>query len=254
MKKLRKLYLYGALEEKFGKEHDVFASTFTEAIGIVNCNHKTFKNTVKRGMFHCVKGKDIETGEELTEKEVLFPTANDNFHLIPEAYGRGQGKGTGKMILSIVVGGALLATGIGGAFGAASYAGSAGAAAGASGASLLAGGFAATAGGLAGVLGLSYGSLALLGASLFLGGISQLLSPQPQVATDSTDGGGGPTSFTFNTPANIAREGGPVPLVYGKNVRCGGVIIASAIESSRAGNTLETLPNFGASYDYNSDK
>lgn len=248
MKALRKLYLYGALKEEYGEEHDVFASTFTEAIHIVNCNHSTFTNAVRQGNFHCIKGSDIESGEELTEKEVLFPSANDNFHLIPEAYGRAQGKSTGKMILSIIVGGALLATGIGGALGSVATVTHGGGLT-----TYAAAGFGATAGGLAGVLGMTYGSMALLGASLFLGGISQLLSPQPQVSTESD----GPTSFTFSKPLNIAREGGAIPLVYGKNVRCGGVVIASAISSSRAGITLVsggTTGGFGGVYDHTEEK
>lgn len=234
MRSLRKLYLYGDLAEKFGKVHDVFAATIPEAITIINCNFSNFSMTVRLGNFFCVKGDDLETGSQMSEKELAFYTQNSDFHLVPVAYGQAQGKSTGKLILSIVVGGALLATGIGGALAAGMASAGAGTAAAAGGMAAFTAGAGAAAGGIAGMVGLSYGSLALMGASLLLGGISQLLSPQPQVDTSSD----APSSFTFDKPMNVNREGTAIPLIFGKKVRVGGITIASALTSTTSGAIL----------------
>jgi hypothetical protein len=65
------------------------------------------------------------------------------------------------------------------------------------------------------------------GLALIAGGVTSLLAKSPpnvpyqaQQATTATQGavgqGGGPQSYLFNGPVNIAGEGGPVPVGYGQ--------------------------------------
>jgi predicted phage tail protein len=145
--------------------------------------------------------------------QISLPREQGDFHLIPVA--AGSGGRTGKIIFSVIIGGALLATGIGGAVAAASG--------GFAGMSSVAAGFAAS----SGVLGLSYGTLALMGTAFLLGGINMLLTPTPKEVDNK------PTAFTFGGPAGISDEGGPVPLVYGE-VIWAGVAVASSIRNGSA--------------------
>jgi predicted phage tail protein len=147
------------------------------------------------------------------EHHVLMPL-NGDFHLVPVATG-GKGR-TGKIIFSIIIGGALLATGIGGALGA--FGGVA------SGATLGAG-----LGTSIGFMGISYGTVALMGAGLLLGGLSMLLTPTPK--TDNSERK--QTSFTFDGPVNTNDEGSAIPLLYGELI-VGGVTIASDIRNGLA--------------------
>lgn len=215
MTELRKLYLYGSLAQTYGAEHEVAADSLPAALRIADCNYPGLLNRIQRGQFHCLHGgADIEEATELHEHQVTLPRARGDFHLVPVAEGA-KGR-SGKIIFQIVVGGALLATGVGGALGAF---GTAASQAGVT-------GFAAS----TGFLGLTYGTTALMGAALFLGGISQLLTPVPKVGSDERD----PTAFTFGGPAQVNTEGGAVPLAYGE-VIWSGITVAASIKNGYGG-------------------
>jgi predicted phage tail protein len=208
---LRTLHLYGDLAKKYGKNHRVAAGSLHEAVRIVECNHPGFLLRVRRGTFHCLHGdKTLKRSTEMMEHQVVLPRATGDFHLIPVA--AGAKSRTGKIIFSIVVGGALLATGIGGAVAGGAFA---------------AGGATTTAAfGASAFMGISYGTVALMGASIFLGGLSMLLTPAPKVNSENQK----PTSFTFSGPVNAGDEGSAIPLVYG-HIITGSVTIASDIRS-----------------------
>lgn len=213
----RNLHLHGALAADYGPTHSVVAGSLPDALRIVDCNHPGFLRRVRMGSFHCLHGSEmLEESNELAEHQLFLPRSTGDFHLVPVAEG-GKGR-TGKMIFSIVVGGALLATGVGGAaFGL----------------------FGAGAGGLglAGTgLAISFSTMSLLGGAMLLGGISQLLTPSPSTDTSERK----PTSFTFGGPASVSDEGGPIPLIYGE-VITGGVTIASSLRDGY-GSTAHESP------------
>ena len=214
---MRTLHLYGELADTYGGSHEVAAATIPEALRIVECNHPGFLRVVRKQRFHVATGGVNEEVEMLLH-HIFMPTSHGDWHLVPALEG---GKSTLKVIFSIVIGGALLATGIGGAIGAGAAA-SGGALGGAS-AGLLGAGLST------GVLGLSYGSVALLGASFFLGGISQLLTQTPKGDTGEKK----PTSFSFEGPAETDDEGGPLQIIVGE-VICSGIRAASAVESTNS--------------------
>lgn len=217
---LRTLHLYGDLADRYGAQHEVCAPTISEAIRIVDCNHPGFSLNLRRRQFHVGIG-DGDDVQELPQHHLFVPRSRGDWHLIPAAAG-GKSR-TMKTVFSIVVGGALLATGIGGALGAAQGTLSG------TGATISLGtqaGFAAS----TGFLGLSYGTVALMGAGVFLGGLNQLLTPTPKMDTGSKK----PTSFSFDGPGEVDDEGGPIHLILGE-VITGGVRIASAVESTVSG-------------------
>jgi predicted phage tail protein len=232
MMALSKLHLYGPLAERYGEDHEIpLGVTILDAVRIVECNYPGFLMEVRKGRFHIAVGDgrvgfDNDNGEvvelcgskakEVYQHQLCVPRSTGEWHLIPAL--TGEKSRTAKTIFSIVVGGALLATGIGGALGAAALPGT--------GASLGLGfGLGQTA-----FLGLSYGTVALMGAGFLLGGLNMLMTPTPKTNTADKK----PTSFAFDGPGEIDDEGGPVPILVGEAI-IGGVRIASAITSEGAG-------------------
>jgi predicted phage tail protein len=71
-----------------------------------------------------------------------------------------------------------------------------------------------------GGLGLAWaGTVALLGVSLLLGGLSQLLfGPGNPAKTSSGEKANNLPSYLFSGQTNTMRQGGPVPLLYGKMI------------------------------------
>lgn len=224
---LAKLHLYGELADRFGATHEVAAKTLYEALRIVDCNHMGFMHAVRRKNFHVAFGrnrlnvtdKGVSRGrsqaKELHPHQLTVPRSPGEWHLVP-AFEGSKSRGF-KTIFSIVVGGALLATGIGGALGVLNATG--GAAAGVTAANA----FAVS----SGFLGLSYGTLTLIGASMFLGGLNRVLAPTPKADTSEKK----PTAFGFDGPAEIDDEGGPVPILIGECI-ISGVRIGSSIEAT----------------------
>lgn len=211
---VRTLHLYGTLADRYGSEHPVAAPTISEALRIVDCNHPGFCNTVRRGRYHIAIGSsDLDEAEELPVHHLFVPRSAGDWHLIPVT--EGGKSGTAKTIFSIVVGGALLATGIGGAVGAGAFASG--------------GASTAVAFGTSTFMGLSYGTITLMGAAVFLGGINQLLAPAPKADTSEKK----PTAWAFDGPGEVDDEGGPIHLILGEVVT-GGIRAASSVESTNS--------------------
>lgn len=230
MTALTKLHLYGPLADRYGAEHEVpVGVTILDAVRIVECNHPGFLMNVRRGKFHVAVGNgrvgynvndnevDIELGDskatEVQLHQIAVPRSTGEWHLVPAL--TGEKSRTAKIIFMVVVGGALLATGVGGAL--------AGAALPGTGASL---GLGFGLGLSTGVLGLTYGTVALMGAAFLLGGINMLMTPTPKSDTGERK----PTAFSFDGPSEVEDEGGPIPILIGE-LMIGGVKIASSINS-----------------------
>lgn len=80
----------------------------------------------------------------------------------------------------------------------------------------------------------------MIGAGLLAAGITALLS-KPPVFEDFRDiGGGKKASYLFNGPENTTREGGPVPVGYGR-LLVGSQVIAASYVIKDAGGTTITL-------------
>lgn len=81
--------------------------------------------------------------------------------------------------------------------------------------------------GIFGGLGGFFGSFALTAASLF---ISSLLQPTPKLPQPKSPVAGAKESFLFSNKVNVAKQGIPVPVGYGR-LRVGSAVIQSTIKS-----------------------
>ena len=69
-------------------------------------------------------------------------------------------------------------------------------------------------------------ALGYIGTALILGGVSELLSPQPSSFEESTK----LENFAFSGIVNVARQGVPVPICYGR-VITGSVVISAGLNA-----------------------
>jgi predicted phage tail protein len=84
--------------------------------------------------------------------------------------------------------------------------------------------------------GLSFaGNVALAGAGLVLGGVSQLLTKAPQVRgySNREPAGVERPSYLFNGPVNTVAQGATIPVICGRRVRVGSVVISAGIFTER---------------------
>lgn len=217
--KRRRVCLHGALGEQFGKEYQLAVRSPVEAIRLLCANfRKEFENAIKSGDWQVIigdpEGKHIQCSLEFCK----FQIPNGDIHFIPVP--RGAGGGTrGKGVFLAILGVALIATSLIGALGV--------------GAGLSAGlGTSAfTIGGTA----ITWGQIGLLGLALTLAGVSALLTPQAQVTPTQYP------SFFYSGSVNTEKEGGIVPLVYGRFL-CGSTVIHAGVSNNLYAPTDVILP------------
>jgi predicted phage tail protein len=77
---------------------------------------------------------------------------------------------------------------------------------------------------------MSVGWLTSIGASIALMGLQMALAPKPKMERPSSDVSGAKQSFNFSSKANVAEQGIPVPVGYGR-LRVGSVVIQSSVKS-----------------------
>ena len=173
------------------------------------------------------KEPDPKDPKTILNSELIIPIHNlDTIDIVPVVEGAGDNMG----ILLVVVGVLLIVTGVGAAGGMASLQ-AAGTAAGATGL------------GVGTALGMTAGTALMAGAALAIAGVTALSMKPPAFVDDAEidldNGAGGARSYLFNGPANTVREGGPVPIGYGRLV-VGSQIIQSSnkiqdVHTNRAG-------------------
>lgn len=175
---MRNIYLYGRLAKKFGHHHRLDVATAGEAVRAFMVNHADFEKEMRKGSYHVVRGKEIDTGFSLGEAEINdFKLGSGDLHIVPVIKGSKRG-GFLKIILGVVLVGAALFMGIG--------------------TPLL--------GGLG--IGATWGNVAMLGVGLALAGVSQMLAPEESDEKKND-------SFTMSGPGNVYEQGYPIPLIYG---------------------------------------
>lgn len=197
---MKHLQLHGVLADKFGEHWHLDVRNPAEALRAVAANHPTF-------LTHLIASQDEGVGYRVIigERDAALnqlgdPSGTETIHLVPVISGAKDGLG------GILIGGLLIAGAV---------------ASGGAGMGLISAydaGFAAS--GLTGGLSMAAGSLAWsIGVSLVLGGVSQMLAGNPASdnSMQSTTGEGLP-SYHFNGPSNRMKEGGPVPLGYGRMI------------------------------------
>lgn len=200
---MRTVYLHGALGDKYGKSFDLNVETAGEVIRALSANFSGFMKDIYEGAWHVVRGKDIDKGLSLDEKQVSgLRLGKGDLHIVPSIAGSKRSGGALKVILgAVLIGAAFVFTG------------------GALAAPILGG-----AGFLGGITGTN---LALYGAAIALAGVSSLLSPE-----EKAENGDGSQSFTMSGPGNTSDQGNPVPLVYGE-VITGAHLISGGVDIER---------------------
>lgn len=84
--------------------------------------------------------------------------------------------------------------------------------------------------GTAAIAGIGLQSLAFgIGASLALGGVAQLLTPTPKPPTGPDSDSDPRKSYSFSGIQNTARQGVPIPVIYGE-VLTGSVVISAGVD------------------------
>ncbi len=193
--------VYGALRKKLGQssfELDVTNPSHAIKALCVNFPELTnwFLNNDEQG-----NGFKVTVGKQKIYRTNLKPmlepwSERDVMHIVPVIKGAGRGFGqilAGAALIGLAVFAGPAITGFlgGGAFGAAATK-----------------------------------ALGYIGTALLLGGVSQLLSPAPS----SFNEGSKLQSFSFSGIVNVADQGLPVPVCYGRVVT-GSVVISAGLNS-----------------------
>lgn len=190
---MRKIYLYGDLEEKYGNEHSFECASLGEALRALNCAYNGFMNSIKKdGLYTVYNGSDIRDSNIVKQEDLALTNTEDDYHIVPVI--SGSKSQTSTAITFAVIGIALVGVGWG---------------------------VGATIG-----YGLLTNMAISMGAGMILSGISMLIAP-------TLKDNGTPdekSSFLFSSADNVSTQGGPVPLVYGRH-RAGSTIISTSLEA-----------------------
>lgn len=192
---MRKVYLEGALGEKYGSQFDMNVDTFGDAFKLLQANFPDFKQF----MVDCDSkniGFTCQHADSFLDEEDQLLTPVDSGDFIISAQPAGSKSGMGKIFAAIAITALFLVPG-----GQLAMAAANGAAVGAAGV----GGAALTAGQV-----MAYKMVSGIALNLALQGFQQLMAPDPSVDEEE------PQSYMFNGAAQNIQEGDPVPLLYGE--------------------------------------
>jgi predicted phage tail protein len=195
--------LYGHLGQRFGKRHRFAVATPAEAVRALASQHAGFAEYL---IAHSEPGYRVIVGDEQRGLEQLVHPCGqrETIRIVPVVTGAGSGKG----VVGLVLGAALIA--IGGPVGfVQGLAWSAGATA-----------------GTAAAIGAAVGSL---GWAIALGGISSLLfAPPKPVTPEARERPENRPSYAFDGAVNMSVQGAAVPLLYGR-LRVGSVVVSAGL-------------------------
>lgn len=192
---MKTIMLYGFLGEQFGRVHQYDVASPLEAVRALSATLKGFKQALVDGGYYRVS---VAGKGSLDIEETAFPcSSRETIRVVPIVAGSGG-------IFKVVLGATLIA---------------------------FSGGLFAPALGSVGLFGTTLGSLAgSFGVSLVLGGISQLLFSPPSAPSSREDAKNRP-SFAFNGAVNTTRQGGAVPVCFGR-VIVGSQVISAGLSSN----------------------
>lgn len=188
--------LYGNLGKEFGKIHNYKIKSPNEAIRALCANFSGFEKHLLDDKY--IGYKIYVDNEDRSDIEELSYPADTTIKIVPVLQGAG-----GNNIGRIVLGAALITAAI-----------------------LLSPYTGGTTLGLIAQIGVT--AMTAIGTSLVLSGISGLLYSPSSKPVQSIDSQNQITSTYFNGPINLAAQGNPVPLVYGR-MRVGSQVISAGL-------------------------
>jgi|688.fasta_scaffold29721_2 predicted phage tail protein len=193
--------LYGKLKKEYGATHEIYASSFGEAIrGLVCACGNELKETLRVGNWHITnndaRARVSKNDKFLSQTDLQMPLSHDVINIYPEIRGSG-----GKPGLMGIIMGVLMIAAI----------------------------FLLPAAGVALAAGTAQ-MLAIGGAFAIIGGIITMATTNtPKVGNYDNQSVDKKKSFIYNGPVNVMEQGGAVPLVYGRHL-CGSTVISSSID------------------------
>lgn len=250
---MRKVYLEGILGQKYGEEWTLNVASPAEALTAIMAQRPGMKQFLAQS--EGIQGYEVLINDEsiTSEAELVLnePGMTQTYTFVPVV------AGSKSKVMMMVLGVTLIAVtgGFGAAFapgfmGAAGAAGTGTAMAGAT--TAAAAQAAAIAGGATGVLGAQAGMAAgmsmgaaaaaagtsttailatqaagYLGVGLLLSGVASMLMPEPPEGSGAESA----QNYLFSGPVNNVKQGGPVPLVYGRAI-VGSTTISGSVYST----------------------
>lgn len=192
----RNVYLQGELGERFGRKFIVNTENYSDIFKCIQANRPDFVPYLRK----CHENDigfilDTEENGALDHEDLLSPVAKGDITLALAP--AGSKKGLTKILAAIAIIAVIYFTG-----------GFAGLGGGAATTAANAGYMVAAGGGLT----ISGSMAVLFAANLALAGIQQIMAPDPAVDQDS----GATTNYLFSGGANNAKEGDPIPILYGE--------------------------------------
>jgi len=190
--------LHGILAKEFRKTFSLAIKRPKEVFDAISCTHSNFRNRVvelaNQGVHFTllVDGKKMTTIEELS-----IVSDNQQIDIVPLVCGAGK---AGAIIAIIALG--VLTAGAGFALGLSTSIG----------------------------FGMTGATLVNIGVGIAMMGIQMALAPKPKMDRPSADVNSAKQSFLFSSKANVAEQGIPVPVGYGR-LRVGSAVIQSTIKS-----------------------
>ena len=221
----RKVFLQGELGEKFGRSFTVQTDNYRDIMRCINANRPEFLPFLINCHEEDIAFEITTAGKEVDEEEMLLPIQQGDvtIAMIPA----GAKSGFAKIVAAAFMIFYILPT-----LGAAAVFSSQGMIA----ASQLTLSQAIVAGATASIPGMIIAQVAL---NLAITGIQQMMAPDP--ATDQDE----PTNYLFSGEANNAKEGDPIPLLYGELRVPGRPISINMINGGRPGNNNVVMAGSG---------
>lgn len=183
---LTKVYLEGEMGKQFGKEWELEFSSPGEAMRLIDANSPglqkwVYDNIEKYARYQVIAEYEDGTLEYLEDQTYAMERVCVALRYIPVIEGAG-GNGSGTFITGavlFVIGAAIsyFSSGTMAAFGV---------------------------------------DMMKAGAMMMIGGVVQMLTPVTSLDTNSSSDRKDKTSYYFDGPVNTARQGVPVPLIYGR--------------------------------------
>lgn len=229
MSNLVKVFLHGEIGKKFGSVWELNIKSVSEAINAINSltNGELNKFLLEKEQQNirynvCINGENfisehgsldkLEDAQNIIKTNLVIPVNNlSTIDIIPLLEGADSG------ILNSILGALLIVVGI---------------------IVIVASGGSLTALGV---------GLIMIGAGLLAAGIMALLAKPPTFDDFREIGGAKKVSYLFNGPENVTREGGPIPVGYGRLLVGSQVIGASYVINDIGGEKLydiSSLPGF----------
>lgn len=195
--------LHGILAAEFKKHFSLAIRKPKEVFDAIACNYPNFKSRMAELAQQGIHYTLVINGERIQDiNELNINRSPDTIDIVPVVCGAGK---AGMAIAIIAIG--VLTAGVGAA-----------AAAGAA--------WAATAG-----ITASMGSFMLSAGVAIAGmGLQMMLAPKPDMQRAESTVSAAKQSFNFSSKANVAEQGIPVPVGYGR-LRIGSAVIQSTIKS-----------------------